>query len=128
VRYAMITVLANAVFSLLLIWPLAQAGLALATSLAALLNASLLGVGLVRRKMVSFKPGWGAFCLQLLFACMSMTVVILYFNPGLDEWFVLGNMDRVVMLMKLIFLSLAAYIATLFATGLRVHHILAKAS
>lgn len=127
VRYAVITVITNAVLSVVFLQFFAQMGLALATSLAALLNATLLGIGLFRRQLFQLQPGWGALSLQLLLACGAMAAVILYFSPSLEEWFALGVGSRVLTLIALIAGSVFAYIATLFASGLRVHHVLAKA-
>lgn len=127
VRFAIVTVIANAVLSFLLIMPLQQSGLALATSLAALLNASLLGIGLFRRKYYQLQPGWGALALQLLLALGMMAAIILYFCPSTEEWFQFTTGTRVLVLGSLILASVFAYIATLFATGLRVRHVLVKA-
>jgi len=128
VRFAMITIVTNAVLSALLIMPLAHAGLALATSLAALFNAGLLGVGLLRRKIFQIQPGWGLLLLRLILACSAMCFVITYFNPGLEAWFDFSVSKRVMMLALLIISSGLAYIVTLFASGLRVHHVLIKAT
>jgi putative peptidoglycan lipid II flippase len=48
VKIAVVCLVANIVFILALLWPLAQVGIALATALAAWLNAGLLGYGLRR--------------------------------------------------------------------------------
>lgn len=127
VRFAMVTVVVNVVLSLAFIYPLAQMGLALATSLAALLNASLLGIGLIRRKLYRLQPGWGLFLLRFGLASVAMIAVILYFNPPLEAWFTFSVEKRITTLAFLILTSGLAYIATLFATGLRPHHVLVKA-
>lgn len=124
VRFAMVTIVANAVFSLILIQPMAQAGLALATSLAALMNASLLGFGLYRRKMFQWQPGWGLFSLRLGLACAAQVVVILYFTPPLEAWFAFDVLKRVLTIGGVMIGCMLAYVATLFATGLRVKHVL----
>lgn len=126
VRFAIITVVANAVLSLVLIKPLAHTGLALATSLAALLNAGLLGFGLVRRNIYQFQPGWGLFGLRLISACLAQVAVILYFTPELEAWFAYDVIKRVIILSSLILGCMLAYVAVLFALGLRVRHVLVK--
>lgn len=124
VRIAVMTVVINAALSGLLIIPLAHAGLALATSLAAICNASLLGIGLLRRKIYQIQPGWGLLLVRLALACAIMSFVIVYFNPSLETWFTCSISKRIVMLFLLIGGGTLAYIVTLFATGLRVHHVL----
>lgn len=126
VHFAMITVVANAVFSFLLIKPFASMGLALATSLAALLNASLLGIGLLKRKIYKIQPGFSLLLLRLGLACAMEALVILWFNPDLEAWFSFTVMQRILILGGLILGAVAAYVITLFATGLRVHHVMIK--
>jgi len=126
VQFAVVTVIANAVFSMAFILPLAHAGLALATSLAALLNAGLLGYGLYRRQVYTVQPGWRLFSLRLALACIVMALVIVFFVPSLEEWFTFSVSKRMMTLALLIVMSGLAYIGTLFASGLRVHHILVK--
>ncbi len=124
VKIAMVTVVANLVFSAIFILPFAQMGLALATSLAAILNASILAWILVKRKILILQPGWSEFALQLLLACVAMGAVIYYFNPDIEDWFDFEWMERVTTLALLIMASGAAYIVTLFATGMRIRHII----
>lgn len=126
VRFAIMTVIANAVLSLVLIQSLAQTGLALATSIAALMNATLLLIGLLKRKIYRVQPGWALFGLRLTLACIAQAAVIFYFTPTQDAWFDFGVMQRVLTLGAVILGCMLAYVATLFATGLRVHHILMK--
>lgn len=127
VLFAMVTVATNALLSLAFVYPLAQMGLALATSLAALLNAGLLGVGLVKRGIYQFQPGWQLFLLRFGLAAAALAAVILYFNPPLELWFDFSVAKRVATLAFLILAGGLAYVITLFASGLRPHHVLVKA-
>ena len=61
VRVGIIALVANLVLNLALVVPLAHAGLALATSLAAFINAGLLYRGLRLGGHHRPRPGWGAF-------------------------------------------------------------------
>lgn len=124
VRFAIVTVITNAFLSALFVGPFQQMGLALATSLAALLNGGLLWVGLIRRKQFQLQPGWKRFSFQLIMACLAMSFVILYFSPNTEEWFKFNVMTRVLTLTTLILASMAAYVGTLLVTGLRVRHVL----
>lgn len=126
VRMAVVTVIANLLFSAILIRPLSHTGLALATSMAALLNASLLGHGLLKRRIYQWQPGWGFLAAQLLLALSAMSTVILMFSPTLDAWFAMPVIERVITLFTLIISGGLAYIATLFLAGLRTNHILGK--
>ena len=124
VRVAMLTVVANAVLSGLLIKSLLHTGLALATSIAALLNAGFLGMGLLRRKIYQIQPGWKLLWGRLILALVAMAAVIVYFNPNLEQWFLMKNFERIFTLLLLISVSSLAYLGTLFLTGMRLHHVL----
>lgn len=126
VHFAMFTIGINAVFSIIFIQFLQHTGLALATSLAALINAGLLWFGLLRRKIYQVQPGWGLFTLRLVLAGTAEALVILYFSPDIGSWFSFDVFKRVTTLMYLMAGSILAYVGTLFATGLRVHHVLMK--
>lgn len=128
VRIAIVTMIANALFSLAFIKPFAHMGLALATSLAALLNAMLLGYGLFKRGIFCLQPGWHLLLLRLVLALSAMAAVIVYFCPELEIWFTLKHLERAIAIVLLIGASGLAYVGTLFATGLRVHHVLVKAT
>ena len=123
VRIAMVTVVANIILSIVLVFPLAHTGLALATSLAALLNASLLGIKLFSRKMYQLQPGWGRLSLRIGIALFMMTSVLCYFNPKLDLWFLMSIKERIVQLLLLVVGGALTYAAALFAAGLRAKHI-----
>ena len=123
VRFAMITVFTTAVLSMLLIMPLAHAGLALATSLAALLNAALLAFGLYKRRLYQIQKGWQVFALRLLLASVVMGLILWFFSPPVADWFAFGVLKRIGVLTGLILGSGCAYIAVLFLSGLRTNHI-----
>lgn len=126
VRMAAVTVVANAVLSVLLIRYFLHAGLAWATSLAALLNAGLLGFGLLKQRRYQPQPGWKALGLQLMFALSAMSLVIFYASPDINTWFALNHLERIGLLLALMAASGLVYIGALLATGLRPRHLLAQ--
>jgi putative peptidoglycan lipid II flippase len=128
VRIAIVTMITNAILSIVLIKPMAHTGLALATSLAALLNAGFLGYGLFKRRIFYLQPGWQWLLGRVALALAAMAAVIVYFSPPLDAWFVLTHFERAVMLILLITSGALTYAGILFATGLRIHHMLVKAT
>lgn len=128
VRIAVLTIVANAIFSLAFIKPFSHMGLALATSLAALLNATFLGYVLFKRGIFRLQAGWQLLFLRLMLALTVMAGGIIYFCPPLETWFAYTHFERGIAVASLIAASVLAYVATLFATGLRVHHVLVKAT
>lgn len=123
VKVAVVCMIANMVFNLILIWPLQHVGLALATSLSALLNAGLLFWGLRKAGVFQASPGWGAFILRMLAACLAMSVVLLWLNAPMSDWFAWGWQHKAAMLTLLVCAGGGAYVLTLLACGLRVRHL-----
>ncbi len=122
VRFAVIAMLTNMVLNIILVFPLAHAGLALATSLAAWLNASLLFRGLRRSEVYRPRSGWGSLLLRALIACAVMGGVLWWGGDGLAGWLQLGRWERTVQLVGWILAGMAAYFASLLALGIRLRH------
>ena len=121
VKIAAFAVLCNIVLSLILIGPLKHAGLALAISLAAWLNAGLLGFTLWRQAIYQPEKGWGLFCLRIGLAIVVMAIVIIVFRGQDDAWLTATLWLRLAMLIKVIFLAGGAYFVSLYLLGLRPH-------
>jgi putative peptidoglycan lipid II flippase len=123
VRIGVIAMAANMVFNLALIWPLQHAGLALATSLSAYLNAYLLMRVLRRGKAYVPTAGWGRLALQVAVAATAMTVLLAWFSPELRAWLDAGRLQRVGMLAGLIVLGAVTYFGVLLLSGLRLRNL-----
>lgn len=123
VKIAMICMGANMAFNLILIWPLAHVGLALATSMSALLNAGLLWWGLRKAGIYQAQPGWPMFVLRLVLACAAMAGIVLWLAPGVQDWFVWGWQRKAVEMTILVVAGIAAYLVTLILAGLRIRHL-----
>jgi putative peptidoglycan lipid II flippase len=80
--------------NLLLVWEFKHAGLALATSLSAFLNAGLLLKGLLRTDVLVFQPGWWRFSTQVLIANSVMCVVLFLLVPEQSTWLVMAFWER----------------------------------
>ncbi len=123
VRIAIICMVVNMALNLLLIWPLQHVGLALATSLASMLNTGLLLRGLYRAGVYQPAPGWWLFVLRLFAACAAMLVLVLWLNAPSSEWFAWHWQRRVWEVTVLVCGGLFVFVGTLFACGLRMHHL-----
>ncbi|MCJ8287675.1 MULTISPECIES: murein biosynthesis integral membrane protein MurJ [unclassified Halomonas] len=120
VKVGIIAMVANMVFNLILIWPLAHAGLALATALSAFLNAGMLAWLLRRQGVLRFQPGWGRFAVQLGGGCVAMGLVLVLLAPEWHQWLGWGLMPRVLWMAALVAAGGLAYFAWLGLTGVRV--------
>ena len=123
VKIAVVCMVVNMGLNLILIWPLAHVGLALATSLAALLNAGLLWWGLRKIGVYQAQPGWGLFWLRLLLACAVLCAVLLWLASDVDSWLAWGWQQRVWQMSLLVGAGILAYLASLLACGLRLKDI-----
>ncbi|WP_442907071.1 murein biosynthesis integral membrane protein MurJ [Billgrantia diversa] len=122
VKVGIIAMVANMVFNLILIWPLAHAGLALATALSAFLNAGLLGWLLHKQGVLVFQPGWGRYAVQLIGGCMVMSAGLAWLSPDWQQWLGWGVWTRVQWLALLVIAGAAVYFAWLAALGVRPRH------
>ncbi len=126
VKVGIAAMVANMVFNLILIWPLAHAGLALATALSAFLNAGLLAWLLRKQDVLVLQPGWGRFAVQLLGGCLLMAAVLFALAPGVQAWFDFGLAQRAGWVALLVAAGAGIYFAWLAALGLRPRHLLMR--
>lgn len=127
VKIAVFTLVCTQLFNLVLIGPLAHAGLALAISLGACLNAGLLFWKLRTQQLFQPQPGWAVFLLKLVLAAGLMSGVLLAGMHYLPAW-VEGNMlERLMRLMALIMAGVVTYFGCLYLCGFRPRQFARKA-
>ena len=122
VRYGGYAMVVSVGLNAVLVFPLAHAGLALATSLGAFFNAILLLNKLFKDKVYQPATGWLIFLSRVLFASATMTAVLYYFVNA-DWWNHWSSTERVVNLLLWIGTGLIVYVATLLLTGLKLRHL-----
>lgn len=125
VRYGIYAMIANMAMNVALVFPLAHAGLALATSLGAFFNASLLLARLLREKV--YRPGrrWRIFILRIILANEIMAV-FLYRLVDAELWFGWGAEQRIMNLASWIGLGALVYALALLLSGFRFSHLSAR--
>jgi putative peptidoglycan lipid II flippase len=126
VRYGVIAMLVNMVLNLLLIFPLQHAGLALATSLSAYLNALLLLRGLTRGGHYLPSAGWARLLAQVGIGGAGMVALLWVLSPDLAWWVAAERLDRVLYLGALIAAAAVVYFCLLLLAGMRPRHLMAK--
>jgi putative peptidoglycan lipid II flippase len=122
VRYGIYAMLASLVLNVLAV-PLAHAGLALATSLGAVLNAVLLLKKLAQDRVFKLANGWRLFLLRVTLASLAM-FISLYYLVDAQCWNLWSPGERVINLLKWITVGMVVYAATLVLTGLRLRHVM----
>jgi putative peptidoglycan lipid II flippase len=124
VKYGLIAMGANTALVLILIWPLAHAGLALATSLAAFLNAGLLFFNLRRRDIYQPRAGWVKFLAQLAAANLAMGLILWFGAGSLEHWLNASVRERLWHLSWLLVAGGGGYLLAVLAVGIRPRHLL----
>jgi len=122
VRFGIIAMVSNMVLNLILIWHLAHAGLALATSLSAFLNAGLLFVGLRRSGVYHMSSDWLWLLARIILATAAMIGLVAWLNPDMSTWYDWKFWYRMMILLLLCGAGVAAYVSALFVTGFRLKH------
>ncbi|WP_252272640.1 murein biosynthesis integral membrane protein MurJ [Pseudomonas subflava] len=121
VRIAIVSLLAtqamNALF--VFVFDLKHAGLALAISLAACLNAGLLYWQLRSRQMYLPQPGWTPFVVKLVLAVVAMAAVLLAMMHFMPAWEQGGMLLRLLRLGALVAAGAATYFGMLLLLGFR---------
>lgn len=123
VRFAVVAMFANVVMNLVFVWSLAHAGLALSTSLAALLNAGLLLRALRRSEAYRPEKGWAAFLLRIAAAGAAMAAVLAWGAGTVEQWTEWPALERLWRLFMWIALGSLVFVAVALATGLRLRHL-----
>jgi len=126
VRIAVVALSVNLVLGISSAWYLtriayqgAHVGLALATSVSALLNAGLLYRGLRRDGVLIHGRGWKTLMFQVLLANSAMWAILLWMHRPLTWWLHAGLPVRTTWLFASILAAAAGYFIVLVACGLR---------
>lgn len=125
VKIGMIAVASNMLMSVTLVLFFQHAGLALATSMAAFVNAGLLFVALLKEGAFKPQPGWLMFLVKVLLANLSVAVIYVYDYSAL-QWYEWGVFDRALHLTLEILAVILLYVTTAFLVGIRPRHLAFK--
>jgi putative peptidoglycan lipid II flippase len=126
VRIGIKAMAANMILNLLFViplytlWNVGHVGLALATSVAAYLNAGLLLRGLRQSGILHYQPGWPRFLWRLLVATLAMAATLLLLSPPLELWQQWGWWDRSLQLALLVMEGLVVYVGCQMIMGTRM--------
>ncbi|VAX05456.1 Proposed peptidoglycan lipid II flippase MurJ [hydrothermal vent metagenome] len=122
VRIAVIAMATNMVLNIILVFPLAHAGLALATTLSAYLNAFLLLRALRRENIYCPGVGWPLLILRGFVATAVMAGLLFWGAGDISVWIEASIWERIFRLVTLIAGGGAVYFAVLFLLGIRLQH------
>ncbi|NIP18056.1 MAG: murein biosynthesis integral membrane protein MurJ [Xanthomonadales bacterium] len=99
-----------------------HAGLALASSASAFLNAGLLYRGLRKSGVYRPNPGWVRLAATVAVATLAMVAVLSTWTPDSGIWMAMPAITRALDLLVYIVLGAAVYGLTTWIAGIRPHH------
>lgn len=130
VKVAVTAMLTNMGLNVLFVVPLVlmavpgpHAGLALATSAAAYVNAGLLYRHLRRQEAFAPVPGWGAWLGRILAATLVLGLVVGLGSPPLAEWAAWSGWRRAGWMAAWVLAGVSVYLLVLRVTGLKLRHL-----
>ncbi len=119
VRYGIIAMVSNMGFNIIFAVPFGYVGLAIATSLSALLNASLLYRGLHLAGVYRVSKQTIIFFIKVLLATAAMVCLLIYFSPEQAQWLGWSFVERFAHLFSLILGGALGYFMALVLLGIR---------
>jgi putative peptidoglycan lipid II flippase len=128
VKVAIASLVATQLFNVAFIWHLRHAGLALAISLGAFVNAGSLFVLLRRAGVYRPQPGWRVFGVKLAVAVYVMSTVLWLASGNAADWLSARAAHRVLWLSAIVVGGAASYFAALWLLGFRLRHFSHKAA
>ncbi|MFQ3176730.1 MAG: putative peptidoglycan lipid II flippase [Psychromonas sp.] len=122
VKYGIIAMVSNMGLNIIFAIPYGYVGLAIATSISATLNASLLWFGLYQKGIYQKQKDSVSVLLRIMIAGLVMAAGLVTFNPALQEWSQLTWLAAALKLFYLIVAGAVLYLFALGLTGLRFRH------
>lgn len=126
VKVGLIAMVSNMLMNVLFVVPMLQlgwtaphAGLALATSISAFINAGLLYLGLRKAGVFSPQSGWMKLFFQTTLAVTVMGILIFVISGELSFWITATASQRILQLSWIIPLGALSYFIVLWLTGVR---------
>ncbi len=123
VRYGIIAMISNMLFNVIFASFYGYVGLAMATALSALVNASLLYRGLHIKGIYQISRQTLLFALRLGVAAACMAALIVVLMPVFESWVAMTFSFRAFWLAGLIVMGAGTYGLILVILGLRMHHL-----
>ncbi len=126
VKIAAIALLVNIILNFAFIVPLQHAGLALASSIAALANSGILFYLLYRQGIYKISEGLGFFLLRLLVANLVLILLLWIANPSLSVWIAWNWIERFSWLFALLAVGGGVYLLSLRLLGFKLQDVMNK--
>jgi len=120
VKIAVIALMTNMIFNLLLFYPLAHVGLALATAISGAANAGLLFWHLRKHGYFRSDGQWLSWFCKLLVANVGLIAYLLSLTDSIEVWQSMSVWERIKEMAWLVPGAVVVYAVIIFATGIRL--------
>lgn len=117
VKFGIITMAANMLFNLILVFPFDYVGLAIATSLSAALNAAMLYAALHKQGVFKLSMASLMFVVKVVLSSLCMAVFMYWHSSIL--WSQYNEIERIVELGKQISLAVTVFVLSIYVLGIR---------
>ena len=123
VKAGIVAMTSNILLNLILAYYYGHVGLAVATSISALINASLLYYFLLKQSIFKFSTAFYKMLYKVILASIIMVVYIYYSASSIDNYLQSSMMERVIMTSETIIISALIYFSILYLLGVRLKQI-----
>jgi len=113
----------NIILNLILVQYYGHVGLAAATSISALLNALILYFFLIKQSIYKLHVNLYKMLFKVTLSVIIMSLYITYFDSNIDVYYESSMIERSLLIIKTIAISVAIYFLTLFMLGVRLKNL-----
>lgn len=123
VKAGIVAMTSNILLNLILAYYYGHVGLAIATSISALINASLLYYFLLKQSIFKFSAAFYKMLYKVILASIIMVVYIYFSASNIDYYLQSSMLERVTMTSETIIISALIYFSILYLLGVRLKQI-----
>jgi len=123
VKAGIVAMTSNILLNLILAYYYGHVGLAIATSISALINASLLYYFLLKQSIFKFSVAFYKMLYKVILASIIMVVYIYFSASNIDYYLQSSMLERVIMTSETIIISALIYFSILYLLGVRLKQI-----
>ena len=123
VKAGIVAMTSNILLNLILAHYFGHVGLAAATSISALINASLLYYFLLKQSVFKFSSAFYKMLYKVILASIIMIVYIYFSASSIDQYLQVSMIERVIMTSETIIISALIYFFILYLLGVRLKQI-----
>lgn len=120
VKAGVVAMTSNVILNLILVQFYGHIGLAAATSISALINATLLYFFLIQQSIFKFNISFYKMLIKVIFAVTIMAMYIWYFKIPIEYYLDSSLSERVLSISRTIIISAVIYFSTLYTLGIRL--------